>query len=155
MPAVTLATAEQAQRLAAMPELAGNGHHVPTDGATVTLNGPALDVLIDLDENHDGHCDGKAVWIGGTGYPITAAPGDPLCFEVEWADGPGSGRSSAEYAREDALRRLHNVEHPRRTYIPGYPAEIAVHVLLEMPNGGYLSQGRYTADEFRASTWGA
>ena len=65
---ITLTSPDQAQFIADMPQLAGNGHQVDVNGSTVTLTDDALEVLADLPEDNDGHFDGTAVYIGGTAY---------------------------------------------------------------------------------------
>ncbi len=70
-PSVDLASAERAQWLVSMPELAGNGHRLTTVGTAVELTDDALDVLADLNEDNDGHFDGTHIWIGGTEYAVT------------------------------------------------------------------------------------
>lgn len=67
----TFTTVEQAHCIATLPELAGNGHNVETDGPTIVLSDDALDVLADLDEHDDGHYDGTHIWIGGAEYLVT------------------------------------------------------------------------------------
>ena len=69
-PTVTFGRPEQAEWLAQLPELVGNGHRVEVDGATATLSTDALAVLADLDEHDDGHYDGTHVWVGGTEYRV-------------------------------------------------------------------------------------
>lgn len=69
---VDLGTAEHAQFLANMPQLAGNGHRVNVEGTTAALTTDALDVLADLPEDCDGHYDGTHIWIGGSEYTVTA-----------------------------------------------------------------------------------
>lgn len=64
---------EQAFWLAGMGTVVGSGHRVDVEGATVTLTGAALAVLAELPADHDGHYDGKHIWIGGTEYAVTAS----------------------------------------------------------------------------------
>jgi hypothetical protein len=69
-PTVTFGTAEKAQWLADLPDLAANGRRGDVDGATVTLTTAALDVLSLLDDDEDGHYDGVHIWVGGTEYRV-------------------------------------------------------------------------------------
>jgi DNA-binding phage protein len=71
-PTVALRDAEMARYLAGMPQIdpAFGGPRVDVEGATVTLNTEALDLLADLDEDIDGHYDGTHIWIGGTEYRV-------------------------------------------------------------------------------------
>lgn len=64
---------DMAQWIADMPQLAGNGHRVQVDGATVTLSGRALEVLAGLDSDNDGHYDGTGLWVGGDRYEVRPA----------------------------------------------------------------------------------
>lgn len=71
-PTVTFSSREQAAFIAEMPQLAGNGHRLHVNDATVALTPGALDVLADLDDDNDGHFDGTHVWVGGTEYLVQA-----------------------------------------------------------------------------------
>jgi len=69
-PLVVLGAPEQAQWLADMPQLWGNGHRLDVTASTVALTPEALEVLADLATHNDGHYDGTSIWIGGTGYRV-------------------------------------------------------------------------------------
>lgn len=68
---VVLANPEQATYLVDTVERISNGILLSADGATVYPTDDALGALADLDEHDDGHFDGRAIWIGGTDYPVT------------------------------------------------------------------------------------
>lgn len=71
---VRLSSTDQVDYLASMPQLTANGHRAEAIANTVfvALSRDALDVLGDLEADHDGYYDGTHIWIGGTQYAVTA-----------------------------------------------------------------------------------
>src|SRR5512146_1632598 len=68
---VTFATTEQAQFVAEIVAPFGVPQPRIESPATLIVADATLEILADLDEETDGHCDYTHVWIDGTGYPIT------------------------------------------------------------------------------------
>jgi hypothetical protein len=46
------------------------GARPQVDGSTITLTADDLAQLAALPEDHDGHYDGKLIWVGGTDYLV-------------------------------------------------------------------------------------
>lgn len=103
---VTLATTDQAQALAAMPQLAA-GRRPDVSGTTVTIDADALNVLAELPDDNDGHYDGRYIWISGAEYPvIQERPEIPVVSLREAAVLLGYGDTDA--GRRAAESRLRN-----------------------------------------------